>query len=298
MTPLFVPHSLCRPRVARTRSRRRWLALAALAALADVTALQLQPASAADRVASLNLCADQLLLTLAPERIGSLSPLARDPALSFLARQAGAHPANPGHGETMVVDPPSLVLAGAYDGRARRAWLAARGIDLHLVRPWRSLADGRDEIRRLADRLGEAGRGEALIAAIDTALAASRGLASGPRTILPLQTRGYTPGEGALVLEILRNIGLTPYAGTIGLPDGGFVRLEQIVATPPDYLLVARETVRAYDQGTALLIHPALVRAVPRERWLVVPGPLLSCEGPATPGAIEALTHEVRAKVR
>ena len=39
-----------------------------------------------DHVVSLNLCTDQMLVLLAPEKVAALSPLARDPALSFVAQ--------------------------------------------------------------------------------------------------------------------------------------------------------------------------------------------------------------------
>jgi iron complex transport system substrate-binding protein len=254
------------------------------------------------RVASLNLCADQLLLALAPERVASLSPFARDPAMSYLAAEAARHPANGGHGETMIIDRPNLALTGPYDGRARRELLAAHGVEAMVLPPWRSLEDGKSAIAKVAARLGASARGDALNAEIDGALVMSRDIAretaSGPRTVLPLQTRGYTPGEASLTAELLRHMGLVPYQQTIGLKDGGFVRLEQLVANPPDYLLLSRESAQAFDQGSSLLIHPALARVVPQERRLVVPSPLLTCEGPSTPAAIAALASEVRTKVR
>ena len=49
-------------------------------------------AEAVNRVVSLNLCTDQMLVLLAPEKIAALSPLARDPALSFVAPQAAHLP--------------------------------------------------------------------------------------------------------------------------------------------------------------------------------------------------------------
>lgn len=273
---------------------RSILPLLAIAALATAMPAAAQP----KRVASLNLCADQLLLALAPERIASLSPLARDPRMSFLAEKAAAHSANPGRGEAMILDRPDLVLAGAYDGRARRDLLARYAVPMQVVLPWASLADGRRHIRELARTLGAPERGEALVAEIDGALAASKNIAPGPRTILPLQRRGYTPGEASLVAELLRHMGLVPYQQALGMPEGGFVRLEQLVANPPDYLLLSREEVLAFDHGSALLIHPALARTVPPERRLVIGGPLLTCEGPSTPAAIRALAAEIAAKVR
>lgn len=278
------------------------LTLAILLLAGGTIAAWAQSAPPPRRVASLNLCADQLLLALAPERVASLSPFARDPAMSYLAAEAARHPANGGHGETMILERPDLALTGPYDGRARRELMTAHGITALVLPPWRSLADGKSVITQVAARLGASARGEALNAEIDGALEMSHGIARetapAPRTVLALQTRGYTPGDASLTAELLRHMGLVPYQQTLGLKDGGFVRLEQLVANPPDYLLLSRESAKAFDQGSSLLIHPALVRVVPLERRLVVPSPLLTCEGPSTPAAIAAMAAEIRAKVR
>ncbi len=264
------------------------------AALAGSPAL----ASPPRRVASLNVCADQLLLALAPERIASLSPLSRDPRLSFAAQDAARFPANSGRGEVMTVARPDLVLAGRYDGKARRDFMESQGIAVMLLEAWQSVEHGRSQIRALAGRLGVPERGEALIAEIDAALARSKAIAPAGRTILPLQVRGYTPGEASLVAELLRHMGLEPFQERLGLKAGGFVRLEQVVATPPDFLLLGSESARAVDQGSALLVHPALAGAVPPERRLVIRAPLLTCGGPSLVAAIDALAAEIRAKVR
>lgn len=277
-----------------SRLIRSALAAACLLAVAGQSAAAAPPR----RVASLNVCADQLLLALAPEAVASLSPLSRDPRLSFAAAQARGVPVNSGRGEVMSVERPDLVLAGRYDGKARRDFMESQGIDVLLLEAWTSLAHGREQIMTLAARLGVPERGEALVSQIDAALERTRAIAPGGRTVLPLQVRGYTPGEASLVAELLRHMGLVPFQQRLGLKDGGFVRLEQVVATPPDFLLLGTESARAIDQGSALLVHPALSRAVPAERRLVLRAPLLTCGGPSLVAAIDALAAEIRAKVR
>jgi iron complex transport system substrate-binding protein len=115
--------------------------------------------------------------------------------------------------------------------------------------------------------------------------------------VLVLQRRGYTPGDTSILDELLRNMGLVPYSDRLGLPHGGTVPLERLVADPPDYLLTSDGERAGIDQGTALLWHPALLAAFPPERRLSVPARLTICGGPATPLAIDALAAEVRAKV-
>jgi iron complex transport system substrate-binding protein len=250
-------------------------------------------------VASLNLCADQLLLALADrEQIRSLSPLVRDRSISFLADEAASFPNNDGHGETILFSGADLVLAGRYDPHAQRELLQRQGLDVLVLDPWRNLEHGREQIRTLAQRLGHPERGEKLIADIDGALARAKGIVPNSRSILTYYRQGWVPAAGSLVNELLRHMGFTLQQERLGLHAGGIVRLESIVASPPDYVLMDDVLGRTIDNGSALLVHPALAAAMPPDRSLVMPGKLAICGGPATPAAVDALAAEVRAKVR
>jgi iron complex transport system substrate-binding protein len=273
---------------------RRSLALLAILAAATPAL-----ADAPRRVASMNLCTDGLLLALAdPGQVASLSPLAGDRRLSFMAERAAAFPVNAGRGETMLMGDADLVLAGPFEGRARRDMLRRLGFEVMTLGLWTRLDEGREQVRLLASRLGHPERGEALVARMDDALARARGAAPAARSVLVLQRRGYTPGETTVLDELIGHVGLVPHAARLGLPRGGTVPLERLVADPPDYLLMGASDREAVDQGSAFLRHPALARAVPPERRLVLPDRLTICGGPSTPEAIDALAAEVRAKVR
>ena len=97
--------------------------------------------------------------------------------------------------------------------------------------------------------------------------------------------------------EVLMQMGFTLHQEVLGRNKGGVVRLETIVTTPPDVMLVDAGSGQAIDNGTALFAHPALAAAVPHERRLAVPGRLTICGGPSTPAMIEALTAEVKSKL-
>ena len=271
---------------------------AALALLALLAAAAVEAAEPPRRIVSLNKCTDQLLLALvAPERIASVSPIGSD-ELSFLAEGLKALPSNSGRGESVLLTDADLVLTGPFESHVRRDMLRAQGFAVMVVGLWRTLADGREQIRALSRRLGVEERGEALIAGIDRALAEARDAAPARRSVLVLQRRGYTPGDTGILDELLRHIGLVPHTERLGLAGGGTVSLERLVADPPDYLLMAESDRGAIDQGSALLWHPALREAVPAERRLYLPDRLTICGGPATPHAIRALAAEVRTKVR
>jgi iron complex transport system substrate-binding protein len=250
------------------------------------------------RIASLNKCADQLLVTLVdPSRIASVSPIATD-EFSFLAERLKGLPANSGRGESILLSNADLVLAGAFESHVRRHLLARQGFDVVVLDVWTRIGDGKEQIRMLSRRLGAETEGERLIADIDAALARSRAIAPASRSVLVLQRRGYTPGDASILTELIRHVGLVPYSDRLGLPNGGTVPLERLVADPPDYLLMSESDRHGLDQGSALLWHPALVAVVPPERRLYVPANLTICSGPSTPHAIDTLAAEVRAKVK
>ena len=251
------------------------------------------------RVASINLCTDQLLLALAdPDEIASLSPFARDPALSYLADRAKDFPQNRGDGENIVALDADLVLTGNFDSRYTRELLAAKGVAFDVVKPWVDFPHGEAELRAFALRLGHPERGETLIEAIEKALANLRDIRREipPRTIMVLQRRGYVFHAG-LTAEIAERAGLRDAAPAAGVSKAGFVSLEALVAARPDYLIVSDEDQGAEDEGEALLFHPALRDLYPPSRRLVVPDRLSICDGPSTPALIAALGEEIRAKV-
>jgi len=251
------------------------------------------------RVVSLNLCTDQLLVALAdPEQILSLSPLVRDPNISSLADRASEFPINKGSGEAILFERADLVLAGSYGTRIRRDLLVRQGLDVVVLEPWSSVAHGREQIRQLAARLGHPERGERLIREIDDALHRSQNIVPDGRSILVLLRRGWVPNADSMLNELLRHMGFTLQQERLGLQRGGMARLENVVAMPPDYALMGEKADTAVDNGSALLIHPALLDALPPARRLYIPGRLIICGGPSTPTMIDMLAAEVRAKVR
>jgi iron complex transport system substrate-binding protein len=250
------------------------------------------------RIVSLNKCGDQLLVTLVDKsRIASVSPIATD-EFSFLAERLKELPANSGRGESILVSNADLVLAGTFESHVRRQFLAQQGFEVAILEVWTRIEDGKRQIRALSRRLGPEAAGERLIGEIEAALVRSRGIAPAPRSVLVLQRRGYSPGDTTILDEVLRHMGLRPYSEALGVPQGGTVPLERLVARPPDYLLMSEGDRNPVDQGSALLSHPALLAAVPPERRLYVPAKLTICAGPSTPEAIGILAAEVRAKVR
>lgn len=249
------------------------------AALLALLLLGAGPARAAERVVSLNLCSDQLLVMLAPEQVAGLTLLSRDPSLSAVAAQARHLPVVRADAEAVLRVHPDLVLAGPFGAQTTVALLREYGLRVVTVGMAEDFPAIRAETRRIATVLGVPARGAALIARMDAVLAGVHGPAKKVRALL-WEPRGYTAGPGSLGDAVLRAAGFAD-AGT-----GGRIGLEALVAHPPD-LLVEPRGPGFPSLATALLDHPAL-RFIPRR--MVDPAALI-CGGPQTAAAVAALAQ-------
>ena len=244
--------------------------------LAALAILLAGSAEAADRIVSLNLCTDQYLVLLAPDRIAALSPLARDPALSTVAEAAKSLPWVRPDAEAVLSLHPDLVLAGPYGAQTTLAALERRGVPIVRTDMPQDFSAIRAETRRFAALLGASARGEALLAAMEATLAVPP---QSSRRALLLEARGYTAGVDTLEDAVLRAAGLQNAGGRR-------LGLEAILSDPPD-LLVTAEAPGVPSLATDLLQHPALNR-LPRRTW---PPALLACGGPWTAAAVAVLAR-------
>jgi len=255
-------------------------------------------ADAPKRIVSINLCADELLVTLAdPGQIAALSTYATDPDLSFVGDAAKAFRHDAATAETVVGLNPDLVLAGRFTKRATRDMLDRLGYRIELLDAVRSVDESIAQIRKVATLVGHPERGEALAAAIEAARQRAEAVAATKQTkptAAIYQRRGYVTGGDTLSGELLSIAGFTNGGGPLAGKTGGFVPLERLIANPPDFIVVSAAVKRAEDQGSSLLAHPALARIYPPERRIVLPDKLTVCGGPSLPAALDWLAGEAR----
>ena len=270
---------------------------AAIAILCTGYLAECGPAAAAEarpaRIVSINLCADQLLMSLAdPKQVLSLSAFATDPKLSYLSEKAEGFRHDAGNPESVVRLNPDLVLAGRFTRLATREMLTRLGYRVVLIDTARSVDASIKQVRELAELLGHPERGEILIAEIKTARRdAATAAAAQPHTVAFYQRRGYMTGGDTLTGDLLKAVGLINTGGELAGKSGGFVPLEKLVAEAPDYIVVSATTRDAEDQGSALLAHPALAELYPPERRIVLPDRLTVCAGPSLPEALRYLAR-------
>ena len=246
---------------------------------ACVAQLLFGPTHAAERVVSLNLCTDQMLVLLAPEKVAALSPLSRDPALSFVVSQAEHLPVVRASAEAVLRLHPDLILAAPYGAQTTLALLQQEHAPVLRIALAQDFAGIRQVTRLLAVTLGVPQRGEALLSAMDASLDALPHPGRDVRALV-WEPRGLTAGPGTLMAAVLHAAGMTNAA------DGGRVSLEALLHNPPDLLVVS--TAPAYPSlATSLLEHPALA-ALPRR---AIPRALTICAGPFSARAAAMLAR-------
>jgi iron complex transport system substrate-binding protein len=257
-------------------------------------------AATGPRVASINVCTDQLVLALADaEQIVGLSPFSRDAARSWRAQDAGRFRRLSGDAEDVLMLKPDLVVAGSFTKRATRELLKDKGVRVAGFDVAQSIDDVRDQMRRMGDLVAQPARAAAEIARLDTALERARTAAERTRyRVLPLARRGWVSGGDSLMGSLLSATGLANAADQLGVRSGGFASLEMIVRARPDFIVVADNSPFVEDQGHAFLLHPALEALYPPHRRIVVPERLTVCGGPMLVEALDRLTAEIERVTR
>jgi iron complex transport system substrate-binding protein len=229
------------------------------------------------RVVSINLCADQLVMALAaPETIRSVSWVAADPALSNFAAEARRYPLNRGSLEEVIALRPDLVVSMAGRAGRMRFRLARLGIAYDELAPPDDVAGLRRMIRDLAARLGTPGRGRAVLVRLDRDWSA---LAAAPhrRRVLLYGPNGATFGRDTLPGAVMAQAGWANVADALGISAYGTVPLEGVALARPD-LIAALDPGGGASLARRLIHHPIL-RQGSRE-VAVIPQRLVLCPGP------------------
>jgi len=260
-------------------------------AVVATTPLQAQDRGSPNRIVSLDLCTDQILVELVGrERIAAVTHLAADPAVSAIPAKAKGIPFTHGAAEDVLRYDPDLILAGPFGVSATVNLLRRLQRNVVVVPQPPDLEGVRAAVRIVAAAVGEKSKGEAMISAFDQRLAGLAPPASGmPPTAIIYQVGGSVSGPGSLAEAALVAAGFRNKAAEYRLTRNGQVPLELLVAAPPD-LLVLSSAVDEYRTALAdNLRHPVLRRLRQHHASLELPWQLWLCGTPHIADAIERL---------
>jgi iron complex transport system substrate-binding protein len=229
-------------------------------------------ASAALKVASLNLCTDELVLLLAaPDQIVSVTHLAQQPAETPLWRQARRYSANDGSLLSVAGLKPDLVVTmggGARDRLRVAARLGIRTIDLPFAQ---SLQEVETSVTKLADALGRPEAGVTLLRRMAALMASAP---PSRRDAIWLGGGGRTVSAGGLEAQWMSLAGMRQRP-----MKGDRVSLETLMLQPPAILLRSDYRQGQYSAGQRWLTHSAAQRPM-NSRVIATDGRLWTCMSP------------------
>lgn len=256
------------------------------------------PQSPPRRIVSLNLCTDQLLADLVPrERIAAVSFLATDRSLSAAARSLEGIKQVRGTAEEVLALSPDLVIAGEYTTGPTVEMLQRLGVNVLVVPLASDFAGMRETLRTLGKATGAEARAEEMINDFDTRLASARSLVPARPTAVAYQVNSLASGTGTLLDAALDAAGFRNIARDVHLGPAGRLPLEELVASPPDLIVLANAP---GDFKTVLadnLRHPAFAALLEKRPHVHLPMPLWMCATPRIAEAVELLASLKRTGV-
>jgi iron complex transport system substrate-binding protein len=266
------------------------LLLGGAGALSGASApLQTKTPAVPQRIVSINLCADQLVLALADRgQIAGLTKNATDVEMSGEAAKAHGVPLLSNSAEQILAIEPDLIIGMPASRSAALRALPRQDYPLLDLATANTLDEIYTSVRETAAAVGHPERGSALIARMQGELAGLPKPGKG-RVAAYYQRRGYMTGTGTLIDELMGRVGLVNLAGKLGKPPLSQLSLEEMVAAEPDFLIVESATDVVTDQGSEMLHHPA-IKDIPR---ISIPQAWTVCGSPAYTQAARSMTAQI-----
>jgi len=224
------------------------------------------------RVMSLDQCADQYVLALAPDADLALSPRADDSDSWMRREAAGRRRVRPTLEAAVGVRPQVVVRYWGGEPRLLEA-LKQRGARVVTIEDAVDLDGVRANIRTVAQGLGQIERGRRLIAQMDARLDAVKPPSRPAPQAVYLTAGGFTAGPGTLVDAMLRAAG---FRNQTTAPGFGAVSVERIaLQSPMRFVLGFFDQIRSDWRGPGR--HPVVRRAAQGRTAARLPAAVLTC---------------------
>ena len=243
------------------------------------------------RIVSVNVCTDQLLLDLvARERIASLSYIAADPRTSAVADDVRGLHLNHGTAEEVVSLAPDLVLTGQFGPGPTVTVLKRLGYPILEIPMAENLGDVEENILTLGRALGAEARAAEIVDAFARRLARLSYAGDEPRSLfVNYDANGWTTGQTGLLADIVHRAGLATPGDTLGFEQASRVSLETLLLLRPALIDLGY----AWDDPPALASelrrHPALAAVMSSAETLDVADSAWLCGTPHSLDALEQL---------
>jgi iron complex transport system substrate-binding protein len=243
-------------------------------------------------IASINLCTDQLVLSVAdPAQIVSLSWLSAHPEESMLASQAGSYPLNYGSAEELIEIGADVVIAGTETSPYTREMLRRLGSDVIEIEPETSLDDVFRNLRLVGAAARRTEPTEAVIAGMQAKMETlGQTRTTGTLSAVVVRPGGFTIGRNTLANDLLELAGLDNVVAE--LDRWGSLSVETLLASDPDVIILTTYRADEPSLANSFFSHPALASIGDTTR-IELPAKYFSCGAPESITAAEMLAEQL-----
>ena len=244
-------------------------------------------------VASINLCTDQLVLTVAePSQILSLSWLAADPQESMLAAEARPYPLNYGAAEELIGIGADVVIAGTETSPFTRELLTRLGSTVIEVQPATSLAGVAANLLAVGAAIDRTDEARRAIAAMESHAEALRQRQARPaRSAIVVRPGGFTIGRNTLAHELIELAGLDNRIAE--LDRWGSLSVETLLVQDPEIIVITRYRSGEASLANGVFSHPGIAALDASTLRLAVDARYFACGAPESLRSTEALLEQM-----
>jgi iron complex transport system substrate-binding protein len=278
-------------------------ALLALIFLAPATTAAADAQQRPQRIVSMNLCTDELLMRIVdPSRIASITYLSRQPlnAPLGLGDTIAKIKVNHGLAEEVLMSKPDLIVTGSFSTMAATSLLRGLGQNIVTFDPEANFDDMRANIRKMGEAVGEPERAEQVIADFDARLAELQAqLPPGDKPIFAdIGVNNFMSGRDTLFAHVVNAGGWRTLGETLGYTGYTNIPLEHLLRTKPDLVSTATPWANPPSMSTQNLRHPALRNLVAHTPHITIPERYTTCGAPSVLGAVELLIEARKAHAK
>lgn len=246
------------------------------------------------RIVSLNLCADQLLMALlSPKKLVGITNLATDPSISYAYKKASVYQTHSGRVEDIIALQPDLIIAGQFTSSATNQLLKELGYPVVTLGLPQTMAGIIQQLENLSEQVGATEKAKPLIAELKTSILElqKKQLSVQRKRAAIYYANGFSAGKETITHEILQLAGYNNIAAEHGLNSIAPLGLETLLSSRPDVLILGQSLLNNASLAHQLLQHKAIKVLIDSQgvKTISVPERLWNCAGPSSIAAAKFL---------
>jgi len=247
------------------------------------------------RIVSIGLCTDQLLLMMAQRsQIASLTSSATSLQMSYMADAVGDIPLNNAMVEEIIPYRPDLVVGSHFAARDTTRFLRQLGYEVKLAALPKTIEEIYTLLTRFGEWTGNQARAASMIAKMKREIVEiqARYAHRPEKTMIIYSPNGYTIGADTLENDVLKYAGFRNLSAEMGIVGFKKISLEKVIEAKPDFLQLDNHIFNRDSLASSYLGHPVLDKIVDKKEFLFIPSRLRACAGPQVTEAIDFMAQK------